>query len=64
LNEMVLVFTSTVFIRTGKLREFYLPSPILLEGCSVGKVGRGNPWLSKNFYFPKKQLYTVDRHLR
>ena len=61
LNEMVLVFTSTVCIRTGKLREFYLPRPILLtihpesrEGCFVGKDGRGNPWLSKNFNFPKK----------
>ena len=24
------------------------------EICFVDKVGRGNPWLSKNFNFPKK----------
>ena len=35
--------------------------PILLtkhperrEGCFVGKIGLGNPWLSKNFNFPKQ----------
>ena len=42
------------------------PGPILptkhlecSEGCFVGKIGRGNPWLSNIFNFPKKELYTI-----
>ena len=27
--------------------------------CFKDKIGRGNPWLSKYFNFPKKQLYTI-----
>ena len=29
------------------------------RGMFVGKVGRGIPWLSNIFYFPKKYLYTI-----
>ena len=31
------------------------------EGCFVGKIGRGSPWLSTKIQFPKKRTCTLYR---
>ena len=50
----------------GNLLYKGFPIPILptkhpecSERCLEGKTGRGNPWLSNIFKFPKKKLYTI-----
>ena len=48
-----------IYFIKGLRDQFCLQTFRAQQGVFLGKIGQGNPWLSKIFNFPKQELFTI-----